>query len=313
VSLPTTKRKVNTLTFSSLIYNIKQGVKNIWRNRTFSAASLITMTTCIFLFGVMLAVILNVNSAAQYYEQEIGMTVLFEEGITEERIQEIGNEILAIDGVAEMTYTSPEEAWEDFQETYFQGDEEAAASFGTDNPLVNSASYSVKTKTIEDQPAVESAILAIDGVRVVNRSDDVVRTLSRFNKILTIISLAIIGILLVIAVILISMTVNVGISVRKNEIGIMKLIGATDSFVRAPFIVEGLLLGLIGTVIPLLILYFAYNKLLGKIIDKYLGSLSSVFMDVNAIYHYLIPLGLVLGLGIGLLGSIITVRRHLQV
>lgn len=304
---------MNTLTFSSLGYNIKQGIKNIWRNRTFSVASLITMTACIFLFGVMLAVILNVNSAAQYYEQEIGMTVLFDEGLPEERIMEIGDEIRSIDGVSELTYTSPEEAWENFQETYFQGDEEAAESFGTDNPLVNSASYSVKTETIEDQPSVESAIARIEGVRTVNRSDDVVRTLTRFNRILTIISLGIIGILLVIAVILISMTVNVGISVRKNEIAIMKLIGATDSFVRAPFIVEGLLLGLIGTVIPLVILYFAYNSLLGHIIDRYLGSLSSVFMDVQAMYHYLVPLALVLGLGIGLLGSIITVRRHLQV
>lgn len=279
----------------------------------FSLASVITMTTCIFLFGMLLSVVLNVNAAAKYYEQEIGITVLFNEGSTDEDIARIGEDIKAIDGVAEISLTSAEQAWEEFQKTYFEGDPEAAASFGNDNPLVNSASYSVKTVAIEDQPSVEAAILSIEGVREVNRSDDVVKALTRFNKILTVGSMAIIAILLVIAVILISMTINVGVSVRRNEISIMKLIGATDGFVRAPFVVEGLLLGFIGTAIPLGILYFSYNALMGRVIMKYLGSLSSVLLDVNQIYHYLIPLGLVLGLGIGLLGSIITIRRHLKV
>ena len=279
----------------------------------FSLVSVITMTTCIFLFGILLSVVLNVNAAAKYYEQEIGITVLFDEGIDQSRIDEIGREIKAIDGVADIDFTSAEEAWAEFQEIYFEGDPEAAASFGNDNPLVNSASYSVKTTEIEKQAAVEEAILKIDGVREVNRSDDVVLALTRFNKILTVVSAAIIAILLAVAVILISMTINVGVSVRRNEISIMKLIGATDGFVRAPFIVEGLLIGLIGSVIPMTVLYFTYNALMNRIAQKYLGSLSAVLLGVNDIYHYLIPLGLVLGLGIGLLGSIITIKRHLKV
>lgn len=299
--------------FSSVSYNIKQGVKNIWRNRMFTLASVITMTTTVFLFGVLLSVMLNVSTAARYYEQDVGITVLFDEGISQERIDQIGEEIAACDGVASVTFTSADEAWENFKETYFEGDPDAADSFGSDNPLANSASYSVKTRAIEDQTAVENYISQLDGVREVNRSDDVVKTLSRFNTILSIVSIVIIAILLIVAVILISMTVNVGISVRKNEIGIMKLIGATDAFVRAPFIVEGVLIGFIGSVIPLIILYFTYNALIGRIIDKYLSSLSSVFMSVNQIFQYLIPVSLALGVGIGLLGSIITVRRHLKV
>lgn len=299
--------------FSSIGYNIKQGVKNIWRNRMFTLASVITMTTTVFLFGVLLSVALNVSTAARYYEQEVGITVLFNEDITEEQISTLQAEIEAYDGVAEVTYTTADEAWENFKNTYFEGDPDAAASFGTENPLANSASFSVKTDTIEDQTSVENYISQLDGVRKVNRSDDVVKALSRFNTILGVVTTIIIAILLVVAVILISMTVNVGISVRRNEIGIMKLIGATDAFVRAPFLVEGVLIGLIGSIIPLIILYFSYNALVGRIIQKYLSSLSSVFMTVNQIFQYLIPVSLLLGVGIGLIGSIITVRRHLKV
>ena len=301
------------MTLSSLGYNFKQGVKNIWRNRMFTLASVITMTTCIFLFGIMFSIILNVTAAARYYEQDIGITVLFDEGIDQDQIDEIGEKIAAFDGVTEVTFTSAEEAWENFQDTYFEGDPEAAASFGTDNPLANSASYSVKTEQIEDQAVVEAYISGLEGVRSVNRSDEVVRALSSFNTIMTVASLIVIAILLLVAVILISMTINVGISVRKNEIGIMKLIGATDGFVRAPFLVEGMLIGFIGAVIPLIILFFTYNALLGGIISKYLTSLSSIFMSVEEVYVYLVPTALVLGLGIGLLGSVITVRKHLRV
>lgn len=299
--------------FSSIGYNIKQGVKNIWRNRMFTLASVITMTTTVFLFGVLLSVALNVSTAARYYEQEVGITVLFNEDITDEQISTLQAEIEAYDGVAEVTYTTADEAWENFKNTYFEGDPDAAASFGTENPLANSASFSVKTDTIESQTSVENYISQLDGVRKVNRSDDVVKALSRFNTILGVVTTIIIAILLVVAVILISMTVNVGISVRRNEIGIMKLIGATDAFVRAPFLVEGVLIGLIGSIIPLIILYFSYNALVGRIIQKYLSSLSSVFMTVNQIFQYLIPVSLLLGVGIGLIGSIITVRRHLKV
>ena len=301
------------MTLSSLGYNFKQGVKNIWRNRMFTLASVITMTTCIFLFGIMFSIILNVTAAARYYEQDIGITVLFDEGIDQDQIDEIGEKIAAFDGVTEVTFTSAEEAWENFQDTYFEGDPEAAASFGTDNPLANSASYSVKTEQIEDQAVVEAYISGLEGVRSVNRSDEVVRALSSFNTIMTVASLIVIAILLLVAVILISMTINVGISVRKNEIGIMKLIGATDGFVRAPFLVEGMLIGFIGAVIPLIILFFTYNALLGGIISKYLTSLSAIFMSVEEVYVYLVPTALVLGLGIGLLGSVITVRKHLRV
>ena len=116
------------------------------------------------------------------------------------------------------------------------------------------------------------------------------------------------------AIFLISNTVSVGIAVRREEIGIMKLIGATNGFVRAPFIIEGLIIGLIGAAIPLLILYFMYNKTIGYILERF-NVLTSIvsFLEVRQVFEVLVPAGLILGMGIGLIGSVITIRKHLRV
>ena len=117
-----------------------------------------------------------------------------------------------------------------------------------------------------------------------------------------------------VSIFLISNTITMGITVRREEIAIMKYIGAKDFFVRAPFVVEGMLLGLIGTVIPLVALYFLYNKAVVYVLTKF-AVLNSIldFLSVNAVYHYLVPISLVLGMGIGLIGSAVTIRKHLKV
>ncbi len=303
------------MTFSSFLYCIRQGLKNIWRNRMFSMASLVTMTACIFLFGLFFCLVLNINATVRFYEEDIGVSVFFEPDLTDEEKEAIGDQIRSRPEVAEISFVSADDAWESFKDVYFEGNEEAAEAFVKGNPLTASESYTVTTNTVEEQPELVKYIEGLSGVRKVNRSDEVVRTLSGFNRLLTYASIVIVAILLIVAIVLISNTVNVGISVRRNEINIMKLIGATDSFVRAPFIVEGALLGLIGSAIPLVILYFAYNWLIGKIVERFsvLSSLSDVLLNVNQIYRYLVPVALALGLGIGLIGSIITVRKHLHV
>ncbi len=299
---------------SSLGYNIKQGFKNIGRNKMFSIASIATMTACIFLFGVFFSIIMNVNSIRRDLEERVGVTVLFEEGTTDARMQEIGRQLEQLDHVTSVTFTSAEQAWEDYQEQYFKSNPELAEGF-KDNPLANSASYTVLVDEIENQNAVVEAISAIDDVRQVNQSSGAVKTLRSFNRIFTYVSIGVIAILLIVSTILISNTINVGISVRKDEIAIMKFIGATDSFVRAPFVVEGVTLGFVGSLLPLVILYFTYGGLLRQILSRVgaLSDMSSVLLGVNQVFTYLLPIGLILGVGIGLVGAVITVRKHLEV
>lgn len=301
----------------SLGYCIRQGFKNIWRNRMFSVASITTMTACILLFGMFFSVLMNVNFMIRTLEEEVGVTVLFDEGLEQEKIDEIGEKIKAMEHVTDVTYTSAEEAWEKFQQEYFEGNEEYAKSFSEngENPLANSASYTVRVDEIENQNSIVTRIKRFDGVRQVNQSAGAAKTLISFNSLFTYVAVAIIALLLIVSIFLIANTVNVGISVRRHEIAIMKLIGATDSFVRAPFIVEGLLLGLIGSLIPLGILFVAYDRILGWLLNRFgvLNTISGSLPSVIEVFNVLAPVGVALGLGIGLIGSSITVRRHLRV
>ena len=301
----------------SLGYCIRQGFKNIWRNSMFSVASITTMTACILLFGMFFSVLMNVNYMIRTLEEEVGVTVLFDEGLEQADIDEIGEKIRAMEHVTDVTFTSAEEAWEKFQEEYFEGNEEYAKSFSEngENPLANSASYTVRVDEIENQNSIVTRIKRLEGVRQVNQSAGATKTLISFNSLFTYVAVAIIALLLVVSIFLIANTVNVGISVRRHEIAIMKLIGATDAFVRAPFIVEGLMLGLLGTLLPLGILFIAYNWLLGTLLERFgfLGDMRASLLDAGSVFSMLVPIGLVLGVGVGLFGAWITVKKHLDV
>lgn len=305
---------ITTMRISTFFYTIKQGLVNIWKNKMFSLASIATMTACIFLFGLFYTIVTNFQSMVKDAESGVAVTVLFEQGISEQRIEEIGEMIDARAEVSNYDYTTAEEAWESFKDVYFNGNEEVAASFAGDNPLANSASYSIYMNDISMQSTLVTFLESIDGVREVKQSETVANTLTDFNSLIGYISAGIILILLCVAVFLISNTITVGISVRREEIGIMKLIGATDYFVCAPFVVEGIVIGLVGAVIPLGILYVLYGRIIGYIGDKF-SFISSMmrFLSVDEVFRTLVPVALVLGVGIGFIGSRITIRKHLKV
>lgn len=300
---------------STFIYTLKQGVINIFRNKMFSLASILTMSTCIFMFGLFFSLLTNFQYNVKNAEDGVAITVMFDDELPQEDIEYIGAQIKTREDVSNIEYTSAEQAWEDFKEEYF-GEEnaDAAEGFKDDNPLANSSSYSVYMNDIAGQSDLVEYVEGLSGVRKVNKSDMVAQTLSTVNVVIGYASLSIIIILLLISTFLISNTVTIGINVRREEIGIMKYIGAKDGFVRAPFIIEGLLIGAIGAVIPLAILYVAYDKMINYVLDKY-TILNNIldFLSVGEVYQTLLPAGLLLGVGIGFLGSALTVKKHLKV
>ena len=299
---------------STFFYTIKQGLVNIWKNKMFSLASIATMTACIFLFGLFYSIVTNFQAMVKDAESGVAVTVFFDAGISEQRIEEIGDLIKQRVEVSHCEYTSADEAWESFKDVYFDGNEDAASSFAGDNPLANSASYSIYMNDISMQSTLVTYLESIDGIRSVKQSEMVAHTLTDFNSLIGYISAGIILILLGVAVFLISNTITVGISVRREEIGIMKLIGATNFFVRAPFLIEGMIIGLIGAIIPLVLLFVMYKKVIEYVLTKF-SMLSSVvqFMSVTQVFEVLTPVALILGMGIGLFGSVITIRKHLRV
>lgn len=299
--------------FNTLLYSIQQGFKNIARNSMFSIASMATMAACIFMFGVFYILVFNVNAMVQSAEESVAVTVFFDEGISETRIQDIGEDIQKRTEVRQIVFVSADEAWESFKDVYFEGNEEYAVGF-SENPLANSANYEIYLNDISQQSSLVRYLETIDGVRDIKQSQSVAETLTEFNKILSIVSGGIILILLCVAIFLINNTVTVGIAVRKEEIAIMKLIGATDFLVRAPFVVEGVVIGLIGASIPLALLFVLYDKIVSYVATQFtfVGELLQ-FVSPATLFQGLIPIALSLGVGIGFLGSMWTIRKHLKV
>lgn len=314
---------------STFGYVGKQGVKNIWRNKMFSLASIATMSACIFLFGLFFSILVNFQYIIKSAEEGVAITVFFNDDATEEQKKEIGEQLESRDDVSEVKYVSSDDAWAEFQKEYFGDNLELAEGFKDDNPLAGSDNYEVYMKTVKgdnkDLIAKSKSLSAtqqdlvkfaqsLDGVRQVNKSDVVANTLSSVNMLVAYVSIAIIAILLGVSVFLISNTVTTGITVRKEEIAIMKYIGAKDFVVRSPFVIEGLIIGLFGAVIPLALLYFLYDKAVVYIMEKF-SILKNIitFLPVGNVYIYLLPIGLAMGIGIGFLGSYFTVRKHLRV
>ena len=295
---------------STFFYTLWQGFKNIFRNKLFSLASIATIGACLFLFGIFYAILANFENIVKTAEEGVCIVVFFDEDITDKRIDEIGEMINKRAEVSALNFVSADEAWETFKEDYLG---EYREGF-TENPLAGSSNYEIYLNDVSMQASLVTYIESIPGVREVKRSELTALTLSSANKLIGYVSVGIIGILLAVSVFLISNTVTIGISVRSEEISIMKYVGATDFFVRAPFVIEGMLIGLIGAAIPLTVIYFVYNRALTFVTEQF-SVLSSLlnFLSVDKVFSVLLPVSLAVGVGIGFFGSFITVRKHLHV
>ena len=296
---------------STLFYTLRQGVRNIFRNKLFSMASIATIAACLFLFGILYSVVMNFQHIVKHAQEGVSVTVFFNEGTSQERIDAIGEQIKARVEVSDIKYTTADEAWAWFQEKYFEG--KHTEGFPT-NPLEGYENYEVFLNDVSMQDALVTWLQSLPDVRLVKYSSLTANALTGVNLIVAYASVGIIVILLGVSIFLISNTVTIGISVRQEEISIMKYIGATDFFTRAPFVIEGMLIGAIGSGIPLLLIYFIYNDVVTSAMSKF-QALSSIlnFLTVQEVFHVLVPVSLGIGIGIGFLGSFTTVRKHLRV
>ena len=295
---------------STFFYTIGQGFRNLTRNGWYTLASIATIAACLFLFGLFYTIVMNFQNMVKAAEEGVSVTVFFDEGVTEEQILAIQNALEQRTEVRKVDYISADEAWEGFKEGYLG----PYADGFTENPLVDSANLQIYLSDVSMQPQLVTFLESIEDVREVNRSEVTATTLSGVNRLVAYISIVIIVVLFLVSIFLISNTVTIGISVRRDEITIMKYIGATDYFVRAPFVIECILIGLIGSAIPLGALWVIYGR-----VTQFIGSKFSIlsgilrFLPVETIFEKLAPTSMIMGVGIGFLGSIVTVRRHLRV
>ena len=252
---------------STFFYILRQGFANIRRNILFSLASLGTIISCLFLFGIIYAVVVNFQSGMQELENTVTISVFFDEDVSDDTIQLIGSQIRTLDYVNTMDYVSADDAWNKFVEQNYDNPQAAKDAFGEDNPLKNSASYEVTLKDVARQPEFVAFAQGLSGVRKVKSSDvtaDSITTLS--------------------------------------------------SLVGYASIIEGVIIGAVGSAIPLVLLYYMYDKILTYVAGRFkVVTTLFAFVSQHDLFKTMIPVGLVLGIGVGLVGSILTTRKHLRV
>ena len=295
----------------TLSYGIKQGIKNILQNKGYSLASVGTISICIFLFSVFYALFSNFESILYNAESTVGISVFFDEGLDYMQIEKIGEEIRACSGVKDVKYISADEAWKEFSSEMYKESDDLADTFGNDNPLEDSASYEVYLDNVADQEKVSSYISGIEGVRKVNNAGAASASLSNVNILITYVSGAVIIMLLCVSVFLISSTVASGVRARKDELSIMRLVGATDFFIELPFLVEGITIGFIGAIIPVVIFSILYRTIIEFVVNHFhMISKWLTFIGLWKELEVIIPTALAVGIGIGLFGSAVSVIRN---
>lgn len=298
---------------STVAYSVKQGVKSIYRNRLFSLAAIGTITASLVLFGFFFFITENLSHIVDRLQTEVAVSVFFEPEASDEVVADIRAKIEERAEVADIEYISPEEALEIYKKNNNQG-KEFSDTFRDVNPLQYSDSYTVYLNDVTMQESLVAFIERLEGVRLVKNNETVAENFSVFNSAVGYVCTAIIILLIGIAIFLISNTISTGISVRAGEIEIMKNIGATDLFIRAPFLIEGVLIGFIGALVPMAILYPIY----GKIVEFVAGKLGSVlggkleFLPASEMFAKLMPIMLLIGIGIGAIGTMVTLRRKIK-
>ena len=290
-------------------YLCKEGILGLWKNRLMALASVGTIVLCLLILGMSYSIAQNINYVIHQIEKEMGIIAYVNDETEEERIKAIGTEIKKIGHVIEVNYVSKEDALKNFASS--QENDELFETFRTDNPLP--ASYEIKVDDLENQKDVVKTLTKIPELQV-EYFEHETNMFIQINQSIQLVSLIIIGCLIVIALLLITNTIKLTVYVRRREINIMKYIGATDAFIRLPFLIEGVLIGIIGCLIPTWLIHSGYRWLTEFMEASLGGLLGGVSLQpTEVIMRGLLPIFIGLGIGIGMIGSAIAIRKHLKV
>ena len=296
--------------FNVLTYFFSEGFKNVFKNKKSTFSCLGVMCGAMLIFGLFYAIGRNINSMVENLEAKQSFNVFIEHGTTEEQIQKMGEEINKIEGVNKILFTSQEEAYNSMREML--GD--ASSAMDGFEPTAFRASYSVTLTDLSANDYVQQEILKLDNVNKIVSNNETIKKLNTIAKWIRITTIAILVVLISISIFIIANTIKLTVHARRKEISIMKYVGATNRFIRTPFIIEGIIIGLIAGLISIVLVGGGYNYLANKLIqnqtvqDIGINVIPFAQMSTNVIIVYL-----VLGIGIGIIGSSISMRKYLEV
>ncbi|RDY24469.1 ABC transporter permease [Romboutsia maritimum] len=294
---------------SSFLYNLKQGIKGILKNKTMSFISIISVTSALIILGIVLTMVLNINQFIKVTEDEINeVRVSVKTDLDENKKEEVKENILKIKGVKKAVYKSKEESFESMRKNW---GEDAYLLEGVNNPLDDY--YVVTIDNKEGIKSIEPKLLSIQGIKNVDYHQDVMENFLHMSNIVKKFGTILILCLLLICLVIIANTIKGRVYNKKEEIQIIKYVGASNWFVIGPFIVEGFMIGLIGSVLSVLICIGMYGYILDKIVMFISSVMGNVVLPLTTISTSLIVILVITGISVGVLGSIVSVRRHLKV
>lgn len=295
--------------WNTLRYLFKEGIIGLWKNKTMALASAGTIVLCLLILGMSYSIGMNIDSLLKQVENKFGITCYVNDDISEEQVQSIKQQIEGMSSVKEVKYISKEEALKTFSEA--SEDTSIFEDFKEDNPLP--ASFEITVYDIEQQEAVVKALQQVEGIETQYLKQET-QMFINLNTTINYICVGIIICLIVVGLLLMSNTIKLTVYVRRKEINIMKYIGATDWFIRLPFLIEGTAVGLISALMAITVIACAYDWLNQKIAVQLIGSLDGISLVSTAtIMNGMIPICLALGVFIGLVGSAFAIRKHLKV
>ncbi len=297
------------MTASSLRYLIKEGLRNTWTNRMMSVASICVLLSCLVLIGSATMMFLNVNSVIDRIEDENVIMVYIKDDTDDAAITAMGDKLKGMKNVAEVEFVSKEKAWADQLKTMEDAQAKFFTEISTDIPLPDAYKVTVEDLNLFGNTVKE--IKKLDNIDTIRQNTDLAKKLDTISRGVSIIAIAIIAVLFAISLFIISNTIKLTVYSRRLEISIMKSVGATNSFVRLPFVVEGIIIGVLSGVLSLGVVWLVYDLAINQFADLFNTMRIAPLSFTN---YALAMLGAFVGIGVisGVGGSLITMRRYLN-
>lgn len=297
--------------YNVLTYLIGEGISNIFKNKKQAATSFGTMCVIMIFFGICFILVGNFNNFIKQVEAEQGIQAYITNDATDEEVKTLGEEINALDGVNTIEFVSKEEALQHMKDRL--GDKSYLLD-GYDQNNVFPSSYVVTLTDLSKSSEVQSKISEMKNVKKITSSDETIDMLVRVAKGVKIGSYVIIIALVGISVFIISNTIKLTVYARRKEISIMKYVGATNGFIRWPFIVEGMIIGIFASIISIVIVGVAYSFLAEQLVNsQFMQVINMSLISFADMFNSIIFVYMLLGIGIGALGSVISMRKYLKV
>jgi cell division transport system permease protein len=294
------------MSLNNIEYYFKEGFYNLRHNKVMAIASITSVIAALFMLGIFFALILNVDNIASQVESQLEIRVFLKEGLSDEKVGMLKSKIKTLPGIKDIKYESKGTALNKFKKQLGEK-KELLMGLESDNPMP--ASFIVNTASPENMGGVVNKIKEMDGIDQVKYGKNVVDKILNITYVVRIISMVLIAVLSIVSVVIIYNTIRSAVYARHNEITIMRYVGATDWFIRWPFIIEGAIMGLIGTVGALLILRIGYSYA-----AKYMAGSLIMFglLPVGTIIGNVFPILFAIGLVIGTMGSTLSIRKFLK-